>query len=98
MAVARRGTNTGGFDKTTAAIVRLEEKVDRLERDFTEVKSELKNIQSALDHILQQMSAEKGEKAGALTASKVWIAIIAAVVGAVSNLLTHVTFGGVSFK
>jgi hypothetical protein len=98
MAAARRSTNTGGFDKTTAVIVRLEEKVDRLERDFVEVKSELKNIQSALDNILQQMSAEKGERAGAITATKVWIAIIAAAVGAFSNFIAHITFGGISLK
>lgn len=69
-------SDQGGFDRTTAAIVRLQEKVDRLEQDFQEMKGELKDIKEMLTAINVKMTQAKSWK----DASIWWIGVIAAVV------------------
>jgi hypothetical protein len=91
--MARSANVSGGFDKTTAAIVRLEEKVDRLEKDFAEVKTELKAIQATLADISAKMTHDAGQKNGILAASRVWIAIIAGGVSAVVSVVSHIVTG-----
>lgn len=91
--MATRARTSGVFDKTTAVIVRLEEKVDRLEKDFAEVKAELQAIQKTLSEISAQMTHDAGQKDGILAASRVWIAIIAGGVSAVVSLASHIITG-----
>lgn len=91
--MAPRTQSSGGFDKTTAAIVRLEEKVDRLEKDVTEIKSELRSIQETLSTISAHMTRDAGERDGAIAASRIWIAVIAGGVSAVVSLVSHIVTG-----
>lgn len=65
-----------GFDRTTAAIVRLQEKVDRLEQDFQDMKTELKEIKEMLTQMNGTLAQAKGWK----DASIWWIGIISAIV------------------
>ena len=76
---------TSGFDKTTAAIVRLEEKVNRLEQDFKELKTEVKNEFNDIKLILAEITRSMSEEKGARAASKFWIG---GFVGLISTLVS----------
>lgn len=70
-------TERTGFDKTTAAIVRLEEKVSRLESDFKEMKAEVKLELSDIKTMLSAITAKMNQDEGAFKASKFWIGVLA---------------------
>ena len=74
-----------GFDKTTAAIVRLEEKVSRLESDFREMKAEVKTELSDIKIMLSTITAKMNQDEGAFMASRFWIGVFA---GFVSLLIS----------
>lgn len=79
-----------GFDKTTAAIVRLEEKVSRLESDFKEMKAEMKVELSDIKSMLFAINAKMNQDEGAVKASKFWIGVIAGLVSFLISIGTTV--------
>lgn len=79
-----------GFDKTTAAIVRLEEKVSRLESDFKEMKAEMKVELSDIKAMLFAINAKMNQDEGAVKASKFWIGVIAGLVSFLISIGTTV--------
>jgi molybdopterin converting factor small subunit len=79
-----------GFDKTTAAIVRLEEKVSRLESDFKEMKAEVKVELSDIKLMLAQITAKMNQDEGAFMASRFWIGIFAGLVSFLISIGTTI--------
>jgi hypothetical protein len=79
-----------GFDKTTAAIVRLEEKVSRLESDFREMKAEVKTELSDIKLMLSTITAKMNQDEGAIKASRFWIGVIAGLVSFLISVGTTV--------
>lgn len=79
-----------GFDKTTAAIVRLEEKVSRLESDFREMKAEVKTELSDIKLMLSTITAKMNQDEGAFKASKFWIGVLAGLISVVISVGTTV--------
>lgn len=79
-----------GFDKTTAAIVRLEEKVSRLESDFREMKAEVKTELSDIKLMLSTITAKMNQDEGAFKASKFWIGVLAGFVSFMISIGTTV--------
>lgn len=87
-------SDQGGFDRTTAAIVRLQEKVDRLEQDFQEMKGELKDIKQMLTEITVTMTQKESQTTGWVNASKFWIGFIASAVTLAGNWLFQIISNG----
>lgn len=79
-----------GFDKTTAAIVRLEEKVSRLESDFKEMKAEMKVELSDIKTMLYAINAKMNQDEGAVKASRFWIGVFAGFVSFLISIGTTV--------
>lgn len=76
----------GGFDKTTAAIVRLEEKVSRLEEDFRELKADMKGELSDIKEMLNAINLHISQKEVAVKTSKAWIAAIVGIISFVVSI------------
>lgn len=85
-------TERAGFDKTTAAIVRLEEKVSRLESDFKEMKAEVKIELSDIKLMLAQITAKMNQDEGAFMASRFWIGVFAGFISFLISIGTTVAF------
>jgi uncharacterized protein YlxW (UPF0749 family) len=84
---------SNSLDETTAIIVRMDEKVDRLEKDFNDLKRELRDIKAAL----AAMSTKMSENDGAVKASLWWIGSIAGAVSLVVGVGTEI-IKGILFK
>ena len=69
-----------GFDKTTAAIVRLEEKVSRLEEDFRELKAEMKEELSDIKNMLNTLTLHMSQNEATDKNNKMWLGTLAAIV------------------
>ena len=81
---------TTGFDRTTAAIVRLEEKVSRLETDFKEMKAEVKTELSDIKTMLAEITAKMNKNEGAFYASKFWIGVFAGLISLMISIGTTI--------
>ena len=79
-------TTPDGFDRTTAAIVRLEEKVSRLESDFKEMKAEVKSELSEIKNMLLTINTTMTLEKGAIEASKFWIGAFAGLISTVVSI------------
>ena len=84
-----RGSTTG-FDKTTAAIVRLEEKVSRLESDFKDMKAEVKIELQDIKAMLAKLTEKMNQDEGAVKASRFWVGVVAGIISFIVSTGTAV--------